>query len=371
MLRLAFRNLFQSKVRLVISVGGVALALMLILSLDAIMAGIERQVTAYIDYSGADVWVSQENVRNMHMASSALPASTTSQVKGIAGVASATPILYLTGFIEMGAERNTAYIIALPSDPILGGPWRIVAGTTIPAKADVIIDREIAARAGVGIGDRVKILGEEFTISGLSEGTASATGGSVAFISKKDWERLQGNSQTVSFVLVKVTEGASADVVAARIEAQVNKVTAQTRQDFANQERQVVKDMSTDIIAIMNLVGFLIGSAVMALTVYTATLARRAEYGVLKALGARNAHLYRVVVTQALLSVALAFVVGMVFTTLLSALLPRLGLTLALDVSGEAAWKVIGVSLVIAVLSAILPIHHIAGLDPAAVFRGK
>jgi hypothetical protein len=55
MMRLAFRNLFQSKMRLVISVGGVALALMLILSLDAIMAGIERQVTAYIDGAGADV----------------------------------------------------------------------------------------------------------------------------------------------------------------------------------------------------------------------------------------------------------------------------------------------------------------------------
>jgi len=33
MLRLAFRNLFQSKVRLAISVGGIALALMLVLTL--------------------------------------------------------------------------------------------------------------------------------------------------------------------------------------------------------------------------------------------------------------------------------------------------------------------------------------------------
>ena len=41
----------------------------------------------------------------------------------------------------------------------------------------------------------------------------------------------------------------------------------------------------------------------MALTVYTATLARRAEYGVLKALGAHNRQLYGVVLTQALISV--------------------------------------------------------------------
>ena len=36
MLRIALRNLFQNKVRLLISVGGVALALMLILALDAV-----------------------------------------------------------------------------------------------------------------------------------------------------------------------------------------------------------------------------------------------------------------------------------------------------------------------------------------------
>jgi len=57
MLRLAYRNLFQSKVRIAMSVGGVALALMLVLALDAIMTGSEKRLTAYIDYSEADVWV--------------------------------------------------------------------------------------------------------------------------------------------------------------------------------------------------------------------------------------------------------------------------------------------------------------------------
>ena len=96
MLRLAFRNLFQSKARLFISVGGVALALLLILALDAIFAGVQRQVTAYIDYSGADIFVAQEGVRNMHMASSWLSASIGRKVKAVPGVASVTPILYLT-----------------------------------------------------------------------------------------------------------------------------------------------------------------------------------------------------------------------------------------------------------------------------------
>ena len=84
MIRLAFRNLFQNKARLVISVGGVALALLLILSLDAVFTGVERQVTAYIDSSGADIMVAQSDVRNMHMASSSLPDSVSKESKGCA-----------------------------------------------------------------------------------------------------------------------------------------------------------------------------------------------------------------------------------------------------------------------------------------------
>ncbi len=50
----------------------------------------------------------------------------------------------------------------------------------------------------------------------------------------------------------------------------------------------MVKDMNTDVITIMNLIGSLIEVAVMVLTVYISTLSRCREYGVLKALGAQR-----------------------------------------------------------------------------------
>jgi len=370
MLRLAFRNLFQNKIRLTISVGGVALALLLILSLDAVMTGVERQVTTYIDHSGADVWVAQENVRNMHMAYSALAPQIANRVRNIAGVESATPILYLTSLVEIGNDRNAAYVIGLPYEFDAGGPWQIVDGKTIPDTGEIIVDRGIARRGGVTIGDTVKVLGKEFTIAGLSDGTAFIAG-SVVFISKKDWLRLQSKDGSISFVLAKIAPNESPKTIAARIEAEVPKVTAQSREAFASQERQVIKDMTTDLITIMNLVGFMIGLAVMALTVYTATLARRAEYGVLKALGAHNGDLYRAVLGQAFISVTLGLALGFAFTWLLVLLVPFSGLPLAMEISSESLVKVGSVSLVIASLSAILPIFQIAGLDPAMVFRGK
>ena len=370
MWRLAFRNLFQNKARLIISVGGVALALLLSLSLDAILEGVQRQVTTYIDQSGADIFVAQEGVRNMHMASSWLPASTVGKVKAVPGVESATPILYLTNVIEAGDNRNLAYIIGLPPNPAAGGPSRIAEGVTIPAKGEAIIDQAVALKSGVKLGDKVKILGEEFTLAGLSKNMSAFTS-SIAFISKKDFDRIRGETGAVSFILVKVAPGELPAVVAARIEDRVDKVTAEPRTGFASQERKVVQDMSTDIVTMMNLIGFVIGLAVMALTVYTATLARRQEYGVLKALGARHLHLYRTVLAQALISVGLGFALGLTITIGLSAIVPYLGLSLSLSINGASLIRVGGLSLVIAGLSAMLPIKQIAGLDPALVFRGK
>ncbi len=370
MIQLALHNLFQNKIRLVISVGGVALALLLILTLDAIFTGVEKQITAYILNSGADIFVAQSGVQNMHMASSSLPVSIEDEVNVIPGVQAVTPILYVSNMVVIGDERNLAYIIGLPPNVEMGGPWKIASGNKIPNAGEAVIDRNVAEKSGVGIGDEVEILAKKFKVVGLSEGTASLVN-SVAFISMSDFFALRGSSDSISFLLVKVNTGESPAVIAKVIEARLGNVTARTTADFAGQERQVVKDMSTDVINIMNLIGFFIGLAVMALTVYTATLARRAEYGVIKALGARNGKLYLTVLSQALFSVMIGFGVGVVFTWLLSELIPRLGLNLALDITGASLLKVEIVSLVIVSFSALLPIRQIAGLDPASVFRGK
>lgn len=369
---LALRNLFQNKIRILMSVGGVALALTLIFALDAVFTGAERQITAYIDRSEADVWVAQEGVRNLHMVSSWLPSSVTGEIEAVQGVDSVTPIMYVTGMIDTGRERNLAYIIGLPSDAKMGRAWRLKEGAALPSVGETVIDRSVAANSGLNLGDKVNILGQELKIAGISEGTANITN-SVAFISMADFERARGGTQAVSFVLVKGKGkvGATPEDLAARIEREVGGVSALSRREFAEQERSLVKDMATDVLTIMNLVGIVIGLAVLALTVYTATLSRRAEYGVLKAVGARNGSLNSVVLAQALVSVAFGFLFGLIFTWLIALAMPALGSSVSLELSGDSMFKVGVASLVIAGLSSLLPVLQIARLDPAVVFRRK
>jgi putative ABC transport system permease protein len=367
MFRLAASNLRHGRGRLALSVGGVALALTLILALDAIFAGTEQRLTAYIDNSRADVWVAQEGVRNLHMAASALPAGANERVELIPGVADVTPILYLTNRVETGDRSNLAYVIGLPPVAASGRPWHVAEGRDAPGRGEAIIDRVVAEQGGIGLGDEVNILGLRLTVAGLAEGTMTITN-SIAYIAYDDFASLRGGGNA-SFLLVTVDAGSTPAAVAADIEAIVPGVSAQARDAFAASERQVVRDMATDILAIMNAAGFLIGLAVMALSVYTATLARRVEYGVLKALGARSRYLYGTVVFQALLATGAAFVVAVAITLLLSQVVPALIAGLDLAIAVDSLFKVAVLAGVIAALAALLPIRQIAGLDPATVFR--
>lgn len=365
---LARRNLLRSRARLAVSIGGVALALTLVMALDAIFEGVGRQLTAYIDRSGADVWVSQSGVRNLHMVTSWLPTTTTEAVADVDGVALAEPILYTTDSMSARDERSWAYVIGLTPDATMGGPWDVVEGTGRPGPGEAVIDRRFAQRAGIGLGDSVTMLGREFRIAGLTEGTASLVN-SVAFVSFDDFAARRGGEPAVSYVLVRTSGGVSSDTLAERIGSTVDGVAVQTTGAFGVAERKLVLDMSGDVISIMNVIGFVVGLAVVALTVYIATLALRREYGTLKAFGAPDGYLYRVVLAQAGLSVMAGFVAAVAITAALSAVVPRTGVNLELAIAGASLVKVGVVAAVIAALAALLPIRQIARLDPVLVAR--
>lgn len=368
MFHLAVANLVQDKARLILSVGGLGLALTLVLFFDAVWAGASGRLTAYIDNSGADVFVSQPGVRTMHMSSSTLPASVTDEVRALPGVEEAVPILYAEDMIQAGGKRYIAYVFGVPPGAPIGGPWRIVEGALEPGLGEAIIDEAIAAKAGVGVGDRVVVFGKDKLIVGLTSGTSSVVS-SATFVPINDFEAVRGGGQVISFVLVRVAAGESAEAVAARIASEVEGVTVQTRREFATQERTLSQDMGADIISIMNTAGYLTGLGVVVLTVYMTTISRRKEYSVLKAIGVRNGRLYQVVVIQALISVALGLVAAVGITMLLARTIPRFDALIVLSLTPTAVLRVAAVSVVLAGTAALLPARQLARLEPVTAMR--
>jgi putative ABC transport system permease protein len=106
----------------------------------------------------------------------------------------------------------------------------------------------------------------------------------------------------------------------------------------------------------------------LGLTVYTATVERRREYGVLKAVGMTNRSLYRVVVRQAFGAVALGAVLGLALVRLVAALVQSLWPQFLIVVDTTAIVQAGIGAVVMALLASLLPARYLANIDPARVF---
>ena len=75
MLLVARKNLFAERTRLAISVGGVALSVLLIMLLLALYRGWDEKVGGFVEDSEVDVWIASEGAKDFLAAASLLPAA--------------------------------------------------------------------------------------------------------------------------------------------------------------------------------------------------------------------------------------------------------------------------------------------------------
>lgn len=359
------RFLFAEHRRATLTVLGVAAALLLVLVLDGIFAGAIDQVTRYIRTSPAQVFVSQNGVKTMHMSASALPPDAASRVRSVAGVDWVAPIGFASGSVAGPQGRQLSYLIGYDTSTDRGGPAALVTGRT-PGAGEVIVDEQAAESLEVGVGDTVTALGARLEVVGLSSGGSSITNTTV-FVSQPEFARI--HHAVPSYLLVGTASSADASTVADRIRQAVPGVTVQTREEFTASEARIVTDMSADLLRLMSTIGLLIALAVIALGLMTATLNRLREYAVLKALGATTGRLAGSVTVQVLWTVALSSLLATFLAQLLSWTLPLLAPAVSISLTSAALIQTTLGALAVGLLAALWPLRRIATLDAATAFR--
>jgi putative ABC transport system permease protein len=369
MIKLAIRNLFHDPTRLFISAGGVALAVMLILIMAGVFAGSEEHAVAYIKNQPAPLWLMQVGVENLHMSSSILPSDAVRRARQVDGVAEAVGLLYASGGVDLGEETVYSYIFAVQNGAPFGGPWDLVEGTADLERDEVIIDRDLASRYGLGLGDTVNIFGLDLFIAGLSEETFGIAT-SITFVNKDALALLMGASpEAASYILIKPAPGAELEELADRLREAVPEANLLTQSAFIASDREMIRQMGADIIQAMNYVAYVVGLLVIGLTIYTATLERKREYGVLKAIGADTPTLLRAVFAQALIGSGLGFLLGVALAYGVAALVGQLFPEMLVLIEPAYVIQQVPVFILVTALAALLPIERIARMDPMVVFK--
>ena len=236
-----------------------------------------------------------------------------------------------------------------------------------PGPGQIVLDRQAARRLGLAVGDSVGALGRRLRISGLAKGTASIVT-SVAFVRFETFRQATGTRARASYLLVWPRRGLDSGAAARALQRDYP-IRAQTRAQFSNSERRIVSDMSTGLIRGMLVIGFVVGVAVAALSMYTATTSRLREYAVLKAIGMDNRRLFGMVTRQAVITMAGALAAALVVLALMAVALPHFDDSLSIVVTAGSIARIVAITALTALVAALLPAVRLAHVDPATVYR--
>ncbi len=366
-MNLAIHNLLQDKLRFVLSVSGVALAVMLILFLLGLREGMFRNAVTYLDHAPGSVAVMPEGIKSTSAGSGQfLSPETVDAVAAAPGVARMTPVMLMMAIPELHGKKQVIRLVGYDT-ALGGGPWNLAEGREPAAEDEVVLDRVLADRHGFSVGDSFEVGGRELKVVGLSNETASFSG-SLAFARKTFVESLALAPGSASFVLVTPAPGTTAGGLAAELQRLPDTNVLLKSQVMSN-DQQILAGILDQVIFLMVSAAFIVGTLVVGMVIYTATNERRGEYGILKAIGARNGVLYRVVASQAVVAAGVGALLGVGFAFAMGTLVMSAKPQFLVTIEPNAIIATLAAGLVMALAGALVPARAVAGLAPAEVFR--
>lgn len=369
MLFWTLKSLWADRLAVTASAGGVALALLLGLYLDAVFRGEADQIVAFLEHTEADVWVLQKGVVNLHMTRSRLSEDSVYAARRAPGVRSVTALIYrATLFGEPGTER-LVYVVGVPAGAQGVGAWDVAAGDATAQPGRVVVPEAMARHAGLRLGDTIRIADHDYLISGLSRGTFSMAN-PLIFMAERDARDLFDIGDGASLLLVRTAPGVTPQALAAAIEAEAADVVALPRAQLIDNDYRLSQQMGGALIRIMGLIGTLVAALIVTFTAYAFIAGRRVEFAVARALGAsRGDLLFSALLQTGVMALAgglLASGGAVVLDVALSAWVPEV----AVHFTAASAAQAAVFALVTAQIAGAAPAWQILRVDPALVFQG-
>ncbi len=358
---LIFGNLIHRPLRSIISAFAVAIEVVMILSIAAIMLGMLNGSRTQTSGIGMDM------ITHPGAASALMNTSSANASVKVAGVLEKLP------HVEVAAPVNIKLVMGTSVENIYGidfasfnrlRPFVFIEGGPFKGPDDVIIDDFQAGSAPhFKVGDHMRILNHDFTISGIFEHGKGAR----KFIPLDTMDALDGNPGKASLFYIRSENSPQfQEEVRKEILAYpgLEQYSVQTLDEFLSTltpDRVPAFKIGLDVvIGIAVIIGFM----VIFQSMYTAVMERTREIGILKSMGASRLAIVSVVLRESGFLAVVGIALGVGCTYLLRDILHAKFPTLAFAVTGEWVLYAVGIAFTGALLGAIYPALKAARKDP-------
>jgi putative ABC transport system permease protein len=368
MLSVARKNLFSEKTRFAMSVGGIGFSVFLITLLLSLFRGWQERVGGFVEKVPADVWVAREGTTDFLNAASILPGDLAPQLVSEDGVKAVHPLVVRPMSFDANGIDVDVQLVGFDPDSSVGGPLKMDRGQGVPGPGEMVVDSVTVRRFATDVGDVLENSGRQFRIAGVSSG-GNFVFRQVSFMTLDSARELLGMAGLNTFYLIELEDASQAAKVATAIESSNADLTAFTSAELADATRDRVLSNIIPILAVILVLAFVVGVAITGLTIYTATVERSREYGILKAVGFTNHSLYGIVLQQSLIVGAMGFAAGAGVNLAIGRLAESLVYQFVTLVRWQDSVAVFGLTLLMAALAALLPVRRLTGIDPVTVFK--
>ncbi len=372
-LTLAFRNLFHDRVRLLVTLIGILFSIVLVAVQLGLYMGARKMIIQTIDHADGDIWVMAYGTKNFEEAQ---PISMREKYTALSvpGVERATPLVAsFTDWKKPTGGSTLAVVIG--SDAEDGGlaPWNIVEGnlSTLGARDAVFVDKTYLAELGLkGVGDTAEVRGSRVRIAGLTDGIRSFTVTPFVFTTlNRARSVLQMPADMATYILVKVQPGVAPETVRDALKLKVPDGEVLTKAEFRTRSLNHWLFATGAGIALIGgaVLGLIVGTVIVAQTLYSSTKDHLSEFATLRALGSSSGYIHTVILAQAALSAVIGYICGMAIALLVVWSTENSALPIVMT-PGLAA-LLFALTLSMCAISAIAAITKVTKIDPAMVFN--
>ncbi len=374
-LTLAVRNLFHDRVRLAVTLIGILFSIVLVAVQLGLYFGSSRMITANIDHAKADLWITAYGAKSYEDGGLLLTPRERHIALGTPGVKAVVPLV--VAFQEWRKPSGgSTRVVVVGTDAEDGGlaPWALAEGSwsDIKSPESIGVDKTYLGELGIsGVGDTAQIGMGRVRVRALTDGIRSFTQAPYVFTPINRARQLIGVDQDkTSFYLVQLVDGADPQIVRRDIARRLDGGTeVLTTAEFRERSLKQWLFRTGAGVALIGgaLLGTLVGTVIVAQTLYSSTKDHINEFATLRALGSSSAYIHQVILAQAGLSAVIGYVLGMVIA--LSVVAASQTSPLPIVMTPLLAGALFALTLGMCAISAVSAIVKVTKIDPVVVFN--
>ena len=359
------KNPFRRKNSAILSIVGICIGIIVIVSLGGITNGLIASFEDTIHAGGADFSISGKETGDSAYGTNPISSNWTGKIANVSGVDEAYPIYVVLA--SVGDSYMNSVVGIDPNGTRLADISMVEGRIFEDNASEVILGKVYAEDKNLSVGDSLKIDGEDFKVVGIFEsGDSSRTGAVFTSISKIG--DLKNEVDSISNIYVKVNKGEDAQKVADRIDSLYgDNITTIS----SVMEMEQMGDMLGTLQAAswgISLLAILVGGLGIINTMLMSVFERTREIGVLKAVGWSNWRILTMIVGESLvITIISAFIGSVVGVVLCLVLGPMLNLSPVF--TPEIFIQAFVIAVFVGIIGGLYPAVKAVNLSPTEALR--